>query len=201
MTPVFKTFSAKNPFFKETVLIKKLSATPPKSSAAPVPGEFDLEADLYGSKFPITWTSKEHNLCLKAPKVNPEELEEFDDFHGLGSFFNWFSEEGIDDRNLGEDFLEWFPHATEFVFFSRLSCASRFTYSFHIFDCLDTLQEWLEMIQREKWTQTTKMMNLRMEPRRLISRVRMRDPRRSPSRRSKRLIGLWKVLKQDIIIV
>lgn len=109
-----QTFSSKNPFFSETVLTKSLSATPPADSAAPKPSPYDLEADMYlTSVAPITWTSKEHDLTLKSPRVEVEELEEFDEFNGHGSFFCWFSEVGLDNRGLGDDFLEWWSHATE----------------------------------------------------------------------------------------
>lgn len=67
---------------------------------------------------PITWTSKDHDLTLKSPRVEVEELEEFDEFNGHGSFFCWFSEVGLDNRGLGDDFLEWWSHVTEWVFLS-----------------------------------------------------------------------------------
>lgn len=38
------------------------SVKPPKGSAFPVSGEFDLEADLYSDTCEITWTSADHNL-------------------------------------------------------------------------------------------------------------------------------------------
>lgn len=51
----------------------------------------------------------------KAPRVKIEELEEYDDFNGVGSFFNWFAEGGVDGYGLGENFLEWWTHATEYA--------------------------------------------------------------------------------------
>lgn len=93
--------------------------TPPKGSEAaenPTPSPYDLDAPLFLlASSPITWTSNEHNLVKKAPKVNVLELEEFDEgFSGsTGSFFNWFASEGDDDMGLGETLLEWWSHATE----------------------------------------------------------------------------------------
>lgn len=89
---------------------------------------------------PISWTSKEHNLVLKAPKVGHtaggccgghshshaadashspgqvdiQELEENDEFTGPGSFFNIFSATGEDVEGLGETLLEWWAHALEY---------------------------------------------------------------------------------------
>ncbi|GAA6005551.1 hypothetical protein JCM11491_003682 [Sporobolomyces phaffii] len=114
------TFSAKNPYFKETTISKKVTVTPPKGSEhaeLPTPA-YDLDAPVFLlASTPITWTSDEHNLVKKAPKVNVLELEEFDEgFDGsAGSFFNWFLQEGEDDMGLGETLLDWWSHATEYA--------------------------------------------------------------------------------------
>lgn len=52
-------------------------------------------------------------------------MEEFDEeFTGsAGSFFNWFATEGEDDMGLAETLLEWWSHATEYVFLS--TCRGR----------------------------------------------------------------------------
>ncbi|GAA6036458.1 hypothetical protein JCM8097_003517 [Rhodosporidiobolus ruineniae] len=112
------TFSAKNPYFKETTLSKKVTVTPPKSiKPAPEPVQsFDLEAPLYllpGTS--ITWTSKDHDLTAKKPRVKATDLEEFDNFDGNGSFFNWFAEEGEDAMSIAETLLEWWGHASEYA--------------------------------------------------------------------------------------
>ncbi|GAA5961760.1 hypothetical protein JCM3765_004061 [Sporobolomyces pararoseus] len=114
------TFSAKNPYFKETTISKKVTVTPPKGSEheSLSSSPYDLDAPLFLlPSTPITWTSEDHNLVKKAPKVNVLELEEFDDgFSGsAGSFFNWFATEGEDDMGLGETLLEWWSHATEYA--------------------------------------------------------------------------------------
>ncbi|BGP13512.1 hypothetical protein JCM10213_000554 [Rhodosporidiobolus nylandii] len=114
------TFSPKNPYFKETTLSKKLTVTPPSSvtPAPPTPASHDLEAPLYGLPgTKITWTSKEHDLTKKAPRPAKQstELEEFDEFDGPGSFFNWFAEEGEDEMSVGESLLEWWGHAAEYA--------------------------------------------------------------------------------------
>lgn len=116
---LLQTFSPKNPYFKETQIKKRVTVTPPKSSeeASETPGPYDLDAPLFLlPSSPITWTSDEHNLIKKAPKVNVLELEQFDEFEGsAGSFFNWFTQEGEDDIGLAEYLLEWWSHATEYV--------------------------------------------------------------------------------------
>ncbi|GAA6025454.1 hypothetical protein JCM10207_005731 [Rhodosporidiobolus poonsookiae] len=113
------TFSAKNPYFKETTLAKRLTLTPPASlSPKPdTPSSFDLEAPLYlAASTPISWTSKDHDLTKKAPRgTAPTDLEEFDVFEGPGSFFNWFADEGEDVTSLGESLLEWWGHAAEYA--------------------------------------------------------------------------------------
>lgn len=111
-------FSPNNPYFKETVLSKKITCTPPSTSSSDSgPEPYDLEAPSYTSFCKITWTSDDKDLTKLAPRVNPAELEEFDEFSGMGSFFNWFKEEGSDDTfHLGEELLEWYSHALEFVF-------------------------------------------------------------------------------------
>jgi hypothetical protein len=81
--------------------------------AALTPEAYDLEADLYSSATTISWTSDKLNLCKKAPRVAVEELEENDEFQGLGSIFGWFTEEGEDKYQVGETFLEWWSHALE----------------------------------------------------------------------------------------
>ncbi|GAA5907841.1 hypothetical protein JCM6882_004571 [Rhodosporidiobolus microsporus] len=113
------TFSAKNPYFKETTLSKKLTLTPPSSvtDAPPPPSSFDLDAPLYlAAPTTITWTSPDHDLTKKAPRgAHPDESEDFDDFAGPGSLFNWFGEEGEDKTSLGESLLEWYSHASEYA--------------------------------------------------------------------------------------
>ncbi|GAA5938568.1 Vps75p [Sporobolomyces koalae] len=113
------TFSPKNPYFKESKITKKVTVSPPKPSGdTPAPSPHDLDAPLYllpSSK--ISWTSDEHNLVKKAPRVNVLDMEEFDEeFDGsTGSFFNWFNEEGEDEMGLAETLLEWWTHATEYA--------------------------------------------------------------------------------------
>lgn len=122
---LLQTFSPKNPYFKETQIKKRVTVTPPKSSeeASETPSPYDLDAPLFLlPSSPITWTSDEHNLIKKAPKVNVLELEQFDEFEGsTGSFFNWFAQEGEDDIGLAEYLLEWWSHATEYGFHTSLS--------------------------------------------------------------------------------
>lgn len=109
----------KNPYFKDQVLIKKVTLTPPKGlePAPEKPAPYDLEAPVYlAEKTPIQWTSSEHDLTKKAPRpADVEGKEEYDDFDGIGSFFNWFNEVGEDRTTLGELLLEWWGHATECV--------------------------------------------------------------------------------------
>ncbi|GAA5909551.1 Vps75p [Sporobolomyces salmoneus] len=113
------TFSNKNPYFKEPKISKKVTVTPPKGSEheSLLPSPYDLDAPLFLLPSKLPWTSDEHNLVKKAPKVNVLEMEEFDeDFSGsAGSFFNWFETEGEDDMGLGETLLEWWSHATEYA--------------------------------------------------------------------------------------
>lgn len=108
-----QTFSAKNPFFKDTVLTKKVTSTPPSTSDAPGPEPFDLDAPSYTSSTPIAWTSPDHDLTKKAPKVNVAELEGYDEFEGHGSFFNWFGASGVDESGLADDLLDWWSNAME----------------------------------------------------------------------------------------
>jgi len=108
------TFSSKNPYFKETVLSKTLTVSPP-SESEPKPKAYDLEAVLYAKPTTITWTSPEHNLSKKAPKLDPSEIGEYDSYGLLGSFFNWFPEEGVDEYHLGETLSDWWYHATEYA--------------------------------------------------------------------------------------
>lgn len=113
----------KNPYFKESTLTKKLTLTPPASlePKPETPSPYDLEAPVYlGPKTPITWTSPDHDLTKKAPRANVEDKEEFDEFDGTGSFFNFFTDEGEDPTGMGEILLEWFGHATESVMTSFL---------------------------------------------------------------------------------
>ncbi|GAA5953796.1 hypothetical protein JCM8115_004157 [Rhodotorula mucilaginosa] len=108
----------KNPYFKESTLTKKLTLTPPASlePKPETPSPYDLEAPVYlGPKTPITWTSPDHDLTKKAPRANVEDKEEFDEFDGTGSFFNFFTDEGEDPTGMGEILLEWFGHATEYA--------------------------------------------------------------------------------------
>ncbi|ORY86702.1 hypothetical protein BCR35DRAFT_302421 [Leucosporidium creatinivorum] len=110
------TFSSKNPSFSNTILSRKFTCTPP--SPAPAPSAFDLEADVY--LLPTTapsWTSPEHNLLLKAPRADPTQMEEFDDFGGPGSFFHLFDDklDGEDQIGMAEILLEWWAHATEYA--------------------------------------------------------------------------------------
>lgn len=94
------------------MLKKALTVKPPKGTPAPSP--YDLDADLYTSASePIQWTSPEHDLCKKAPRPKLEDLEEFDSFDGVGSFFCWFAEDGRDGLGLGESVLEWKSSAIE----------------------------------------------------------------------------------------
>jgi hypothetical protein len=109
-----QTFSAKNPYFKETVLTKKVTVTPPSTSSDGGPLPYDLSAPSYTAFSKISWTSPDHDLTKKAPKVNLEELETYDEFAGFGSLFCWFGESGL-DSGLAEDFLEWWGHALECV--------------------------------------------------------------------------------------
>ncbi|GJN93389.1 hypothetical protein Rhopal_006443-T1 [Rhodotorula paludigena] len=109
----------KNPYFKDQVLVKKVTLTPPKGlePAPEKPAPYDLEAPVYlAEKTPIQWTSSEHDLTKKAPRpADVEGKEEYDDFDGVGSFFNWFNEVGEDRTTLGELLLEWWGHATEYA--------------------------------------------------------------------------------------
>ncbi|POY76491.1 hypothetical protein BMF94_0692 [Rhodotorula taiwanensis] len=108
----------KNPYFKESTLTKKVVLTPPADlKPAPEPASpYDLEAPVYlGPKVAISWTSADHDLTKKAPRTDPEEKEEFDEFGGPGSFFGFFGVEGEDPTGLGEVLLEWYAHATEYA--------------------------------------------------------------------------------------
>lgn len=108
----------KNPYFKESTLTKKLTLTPPASlePKPETPSPFDLEAPVYlGPKTAITWTSPDHDLTKKAPRADVQDKEEFDEFDGTGSFFNFFTDEGEDPTGMGEILLEWFGHATEYA--------------------------------------------------------------------------------------
>jgi hypothetical protein len=58
-------------------------------------------------------------LTKKAPRALASEKEEFDEFDGHGSFFNWFKEDGEDVTTMGELLLEWYGHATESVLLSH----------------------------------------------------------------------------------
>ncbi|GAA6061072.1 hypothetical protein JCM10212_000115 [Sporobolomyces blumeae] len=108
------TFSPKNPYFKETTIKKKLTATPPKGTDSEPVTEYDLDAPLYLEKCtPITWTSPEHDLTKKAPRVDPLELEENDEYPGPGSIFNWFLAEGLDETGLGEHLAQVWGSAVE----------------------------------------------------------------------------------------
>lgn len=57
-------------------------------------------------------------MTKKAPRSNPTELEEYDEFGGPGSFFHLFGEaqDGEDEIGMAETLLEWWGHATEYVF-------------------------------------------------------------------------------------
>ncbi|KAL8277270.1 hypothetical protein RQP46_010339 [Phenoliferia psychrophenolica] len=108
-------FSSKNPFFSNTVLRKSLTVTPPAGTETP--SEYDLDADLYALPVvePIKWTSPDHDLTKKAPRPKMEDLEEFDAFDGMGSFFCWFGEDGKDGLGIGETLLEWKSNAIEYA--------------------------------------------------------------------------------------
>lgn len=93
-------------------MIKKLTVQPP-ANTLPAPDAFDLEADLYSHSTAITWTSPDHDLIKKAPRVVVEELEENDNFEGMGSIFGWIAESGEDKYGVGETMLEWWSHALE----------------------------------------------------------------------------------------
>lgn len=108
----------KNPYFKNTTLVKKLTLQPPADLAdkADTPKPFDLDVPVYlADKTPIDWTSPDHDLTKKAPRSHADEREEFDEFEGPGSFFNWFGETGEDRTSLAEVLVEWWAHATECV--------------------------------------------------------------------------------------
>ncbi|GAA5934015.1 hypothetical protein JCM3775_002849 [Rhodotorula graminis] len=108
----------KNPFFKNSTLVKKLTLTPPADLAdkADKPKPFDLEAPVFlADKVDIDWISPDHDLTKKAPRAHADDKEEFDEFEGAGSFFNWFGEVGEDRTSLGENLLEWWAHATEYA--------------------------------------------------------------------------------------
>lgn len=115
-TPSSQTFSSKNPSFSNTTLTRKFTPTPPSTSSAPAPSPFDLEADVY--LLPTAapkWTSAEHNLLTKAPRADPSQMEEYDEFSGPGSFFHLFDKkmDGEDEIGMAETLLEWWGHATE----------------------------------------------------------------------------------------
>ncbi|GAA6054475.1 hypothetical protein JCM3770_001007 [Rhodotorula araucariae] len=108
----------KNPYFKNSVLAKKLTLEPPADLAEKpeTPKPFDLEAPVYlAEKTAVDWISPEHDLTKKAPRAHADDKEEFDEFEGAGSFFNWFAEVGEDRTSLGESLLEWWGHATEYA--------------------------------------------------------------------------------------
>ncbi|TNY22845.1 protein phosphatase 2A inhibitor 2 [Rhodotorula diobovata] len=108
----------KNPYFKNTTLVKKLTLQPPADLAdkADTPKPFDLDVPVYlADKTPIDWTSPDHDLTKKAPRSHADEREEFDEFEGPGSFFNWFGETGEDRTSLAEVLVEWWAHATEYA--------------------------------------------------------------------------------------
>jgi len=133
------TFNKKNPYFDETKLVKHFTVVAPKGIEAEPATAFDLEADLFiAGEQKIRWTSSEHDLVKKAPKVshahahgggccgghgtddgaaqvNIQELEENDEFSGPGSFFNLFAQTGEDEEGLGEFLLEWWAHALEYA--------------------------------------------------------------------------------------
>lgn len=150
-----QTFSPKNPYFKETQIKKRVTVTPPKPSEdTPSPSPHDLDAPLFLlPASPITWTSDDHNLIKKAPKVNVLELEQFDEFDGsTGSFFNWFLQEGEDDIGLAEYLLEWWSHATESVLIlfhpAHLNLRIQLTYEGNVrVDTLRDSRKWIVMMK------------------------------------------------------
>lgn len=72
----------------------------PPTGGLPAPAPYDTTAPLYSKATAITWTSPEHDLVKKAPRPVVEEVENFDEFDGMGSIFGWFME-------AGEDKVSW----------------------------------------------------------------------------------------------
>ncbi|KAK4055394.1 hypothetical protein OIO90_003232 [Microbotryomycetes sp. JL221] len=113
------TFSSKNPSFKETELRRKFTTNPStKPEDFVAPSQYDLEAPIYLEPTqPPTWTSSDHDLFKKAPRQDMNDVEEFDEFGGPGSFFWLFHKQtdGEDDMGMAETLLEWWAHATEYA--------------------------------------------------------------------------------------
>jgi len=107
------SFSADNPYFKERTL-KKVMTLKKKSNgsiATTVAADtYDISHLLQTEAITITWTSPKHDLASGRPRIDPTELEEYDEFQSLGSFFNWFIE-GHDNFEISEILLEWWPEA------------------------------------------------------------------------------------------
>jgi hypothetical protein len=75
-------FDSENPFFSNRKLVKtfRLDDLPKESKDIDVAlfRSFDISFPLKGGVTAIDWTSDDHNLVKKKPRVNVEALEEFE---------------------------------------------------------------------------------------------------------------------------
>lgn len=88
---------AKNPYFSDATLTK--SFTVPEAVKKDG-GEFDLEAPTETKAVSISWKDDKHNLVKKSPRPDMSKIESYDEFEGMGSFFNFFTAEE-DQLNQG----------------------------------------------------------------------------------------------------
>lgn len=106
-------FDQDNPYFSERTLTKKMTVT--AAALADDVAKYDVDAPLESTPVTITWSSPDHDLTKKKPRIDLDELEDGDEFEGsIGSFFNWFGE--TEDRvSASEMVIELHAGAVESV--------------------------------------------------------------------------------------
>lgn len=108
-------FGADNPYFSDRTLTKSFTLAP---DLDPSTALYDVDAPVISTPVAINWTSPDHDLVKKKPRINLDEVEEYDenfDIDGsVGSFFNFFSEEK-DTVGIHEALLELHAVAVEYA--------------------------------------------------------------------------------------
>ncbi|KAK9896111.1 hypothetical protein P389DRAFT_210921 [Cystobasidium minutum MCA 4210] len=97
---------AENPYFsdKEFKKVYKVADDIKKEMA------YDLEAPLDTKPVTVSWKDDKHNLAKLSPRPDVTKIEEYDEFEGTGSFFNFLSAEE-DAYETGVQLLDVFENA------------------------------------------------------------------------------------------
>ena len=99
-----------NPYFSDKTLKKSFKV--PEEIKKDMP--YDLAAPPTTSAIKISWKDDKHNLVKLKPMPDVTKMEEYDEFDGEGSFFNFFTMEE-DVSGYAEILEDVYMHALECV--------------------------------------------------------------------------------------